>query len=813
MSNSSSAKYILKTVEGHKSVPISWKQVVCDNKHPEVATQANGKHTEKICEIQKLFCDIIEEQVRHYSQISWDASNLLSMFILCLLDVDQNAMTQIPVVNFNSTFFTRLLSACENEGAMFRKDACQDFKEFDDYFKECIKIFRLLYQERLGANNPMPARNNLKCKGITQIKHYIANQMVQNFDELYDRNMKKHYKPEPTSDSESDDDDEEYEEYDDGKYKVDRDGLLFLFNKLNEILKNNAVKDAKQERLIHLSPFFKCCTHYIHMDSKVIIETIRKNIGAKTQADMFSHRVHKYNKQVLKKMRKDIEKQVPEDVKNALYQTIFGSNFSIDHVTHMSYSELFNATADNTKTRISQNIYGCTLKPDYNKFCFSLQTNGVGCTLCWNWTFQYPVLNPDYDKPIKSKKRKRGPNKPKIHDVFEGFSSTSPNANEPYWKPGKASVSANMSRYKPADYDVVLFIDPGKVFFLYGARFEHPSDERLRGLLDDCDSNVPYVKQHVKYWLRTGGTRIPFKTHPYAIKWLQPISRNVGSFQKFMDEVFPQLYDRTKYSRIWCGPKALAFKKIYRRGLMERNSKRQHKREMIWRHEVTGFKNDAKVLVVVGNAYLNWKNTSTKHGSAPGKSLFKFLKDKGADIIQVDEFYTSQTCAICDVHFGKKTPQHFHNLRSSDKEEVEMYFNEATQKVEIECEDMKCRLQICKNQHCKRPFDSHGNKSFARDENSSLCIMKCFLYSYFKQDNCARHPAYCMTMLKEYTWRQKISSALKKKHEEEEVKKKQKLEENQNLLKPTEQHVVIEAELEILIKAGVPVFNKISGIN
>jgi hypothetical protein len=614
-------------------------------------------------------------------------------------------------VNFNATFFTRLLSACENEGAMFRSDACPDFKEFDDQFKKCIDLFRLKYQQALGKNNHMPARNDLKCKGITQIKHYIANQMIQNFDELYDRNMKKHYKLEETSDSDSESDSEEW---DDGKYKVDREGLIFLCYKLNEILENNATLDAKKQRLIHLSPFFKCCAHYIHLDSKVIIETIRQNLGAKTHADLFSHRVHQYNKREYKKMRKKIELVVPTNAQSALLQTL---GFPVDF---LDAKDLFNNTAGNTKKQINHETHGLTLNPKFNKFSFAIQTNAVGCTLCWNWQFQYPVLNPDYVAdavvPELKKKRKYQQKTQKTPDIFDAFDPNSPQANAPYWKHDKASVSANFRDYKPEDYDDVIFIDPGKVFFLYGAKFCKPPDDQLRQLLKDPDSSdIQFVKQHVKYWLRTGNDKIPFKTHLFAINWLKQISRNVGKFHEFMNNVFPKLYDTSKYLPVWHGEHAFAFKKIYRRGRMERNSKRQHKHELVWKHEITNHKKDAKVLIVVGNAYLNWKNTSTKQGSAPGKSIYKFLKNKKADIVEVDEYYTSQTCARCDTYFGKKKPKHRHNLRDCDTKEQIMFFNDETQKVEIECKDKRCRLQICRNQDCPRLLDTHNNKSFARD--------------------------------------------------------------------------------------------------
>ena len=723
VSSESDIHYKLKSVEGHKSVQISFQQAISDTYRTDLSA-------------------VMEDLVRHYSRVSWDASNLLRMFLLYLCDVAAQQQN-VPEVCFDKKFFDRLLTSCELEGVNFERKQidvsnAEKYKEFYERFEECVILFREQYNLRM-PQTPMPAYGDLKYKTLTHIKGYMAKLMLTNFNELFKHNMSVYYdKPQKTD---ADEVDEVEESMYDKACMHDRDAFIFLFNKLNEILKHNVTEPDNQQRLLHLSPLFKCCARHIHLDSKTILERLRIKLGAESHADMFSRRVHQLNKRVYMKMRISIDEHVPREAKNALLQTLsFPNEFA---ETYLQVDELFNATADNSKIRNAHYTHNLKLNPDFNKFAFSMQTNAVGCTLCWNWQYQYPVIDPDYKPPVIGNGKRKRNTKPKVAkppDIFESFDPKSPQATDPYWRVGRASISPHYILHDPANYDVVLFMDPGKVYFMYGARMEAPSHERLQGLLDDCDPDIPYVRRHVKYWLRGNHQKIPFKTHPSAIKWLQPISRNVGSFSEFMNTVFPQLYDPAKYPRIWCGLEALAFKKMYRRGCMERDSNRRHKRELIWQYEVTNHNTDAKVLVIVGNAHLCWKNTNTSQGSAPGKSLYDFFKQKGAHVVEVDEYYTSQTCAVCDVWFGKKIPEHYHDLRATDKvEEIDKYFNEITQKVEIICRDPKCRLQICKNQDCKRLLDARGNKSFARDANSCLCIMKCYLYSLFKQDHCARY--------------------------------------------------------------------------
>ena len=711
--------YKLTSVEGHKSVQISFQQAISDAYRAELT-------------------DVMEDLVRHYSRVSWDASNLLRMFLLYLLDVEDQRL--IPEVCFDKKFFDRLLSSCELEGVDFERKqvnarSAKKYKDFYERFEECVKLFRERYHLQM-PQTPMPAQGDLKYKSLTQIKSYVSKQMLTNFNELFKYNMNKYFdKPQ-----EADTDDEVEESTYDKACMHDRDGFIFLFNKLNDILLNNVSEPDKQQRLLHLSPLFKCCARHIHLDSKEILEHLRKKLGAESHATMFSKRVHQLNKRVYMKMRTSINEHVPREARDALFQTLgFPDEFAEQY---LQLSDLFNATANNSKTRTVTFTHDLKLIPDFNKFGFSMQTNAIGCTLCWNWKYQYPVIDLDFKPPTTvtgKRMRLRKVTVAKPLDVFASFDPSSPQATEPYWRKGRQSISSNLMLHDPTNYDVVLFMDPGKVYFMYGARMEKPSHERLQGLLDDCDPDIPYVRRHVKYWLRGNQQRIPFKTHPSAVKWLQPISRNVGSFSEFLNIVFPKLYDPNKYSRIWCGTEALGFKKMYRRGCMERDSNRRHKRELIWKYEVTNHNPQAKVLVIVGNAHLSWKNTSTSQGSAPAKSLYDFFRQKGAHVVEVDEYYTSQTCGVCDVWFGKKVPMHYHDLRDTDTEEVEMFFNDQTQKVEIKCRDPKCRLQICRNQDCKRPLDARGNKSFARDANSCLCIMKCYLFSLFKQDNCARY--------------------------------------------------------------------------
>ena len=339
----------LKTVQGHRTVKLSLGQVVTSN--PDVRIN---------------FLGIIEQQVQHYSNTAFQASILLEYVILRYMDVVEEC--QLPDIDFDLTFFRRLLSAVELEGMVLRCSTDEGGIKIHPDLCTYVNDFRRRVTTLLGSN-PFPSGGNAAFNGSHQIKTYLAKEFMQNFREHISRLFTKHISPDGLP---------EVEETVDEAPPVKLGILHLLKAKLEEIERGNAVADDKRRRLFSLTPIRKCRVGYTHCDVMTTLKLLAAQLHIEMH-DFFSIRILKLHKKIVQAVLLSInELNLPEIIRTRILIALRIP----DGFEHHSAVDLFQFMHRANKDEVD--VYGLKLKPRANHITMSITTDGASCSVSWN---------------------------------------------------------------------------------------------------------------------------------------------------------------------------------------------------------------------------------------------------------------------------------------------------------------------------------------------------------------------------------------------------------------------------------------------
>jgi hypothetical protein len=506
-------------------------------------------------------------------------------------------------VSFDLKFFRWLLSASEG----FAPRSGFNIDNVDPVLLTYITDFRERVIELMGRN-PFSSFDSSSFPGSAQIKTYLATQMHTNFKETVHRALQMFF-------PEMFDKEEEAVDEEEAKSKnVSVSDLLKLQSMLSTIEEFNAANVESQKRLFSITPIQKCRVSHIHLDTDCTLRKLASRLDLNI-SEIFSTRLLRLHEKVVTDVVAAIRNcNISEATMSSILNVI-----GIPLSDGMSSKELFEYCHDSSNISKEEEVFGLLLKPRANHVTLSLQTDGVSCSVTWNWSFQYPAIVDEVASSAPKwnrKKRRVSPPLPKGDSL-------------PWW-PRAKSVSPMLYNIDPCSFDRIVSVDPGKVYPIYGVCIDQPDDDKLQSVYDSAlshvDPHLPVVYQHVKYWKDKYGNATPNRTHPTVVKCLQGFTRCVSSYAVFVLSVLPMLYNPVFYNAAWRD--GLAAKKMYRRGALERYSRKQRKYEQVWKKEICGGDVRKNILIVYGDAFKRWKNMGTKFGCGPGKGMFRFLKRK-----------------------------------------------------------------------------------------------------------------------------------------------------------------------------------------
>ena len=575
-----------------------------------------------------MVASVIEQFVKHYSEVGWNASNL---FQYLLLDAVQQQSSCFPP--FTLTFFRRMLVLLEKGGwekldakfAALQEDG--KLLHHEDYLLAISKEF-IADIDECHPTLDFPSLKGVSFDGAENVATQLAKEMRTNAL-LHFRNL--HHKFSGNTD---------YVDYfrDIAEENIGFEMLAAINAVLQCRIDHNAQFPDNMKKLFTISPVRKCRLQHMHFEGKSFFGGLMKKKKLRTVSEMFSKKVCHVNKNFFLQMYADIvnSEAAPEEIPIILNSIGFPSNAAdLSDVELMEH--VLSAAATVHYEDAKHEIRGLPLKKGANYFRFALATDGVDASCTWSWCFQSPTIKPKYEKPAYVP-----PPLPKGDDA------------QPYWPVAKPSVSVVVESLDLSNYTRLVALDPGKIWMVYGVSVEQPTLQSIHQFL-----NTPYegklfkksiVRHCTKVWRCRAATSRPSRTAPAATEWLHPISRKVGSFAIYQQSLMHQLYNAECYDRIWGAGGAAYFKK-YRRNGVFCTSRRKRKLEQFWFHEICGKDAKAKVVIAYGAAYRSFTNMGTKVGVAPGKALRRFLfqkcKETGGRIVDVNEHLTSQVCATC----------------------------------------------------------------------------------------------------------------------------------------------------------------------